>query len=393
MMDNVVLVVNTGSSSIKFSLFHFETLTLISYSEIENVFESATFSAFNDKHERLLKKTLTSNGYDASLTFFFKWLENSQKKIILKGVGHRIVHGGAAFFEPVKIDNNVIKKLSTLIPLAPLHEPHNIEAIKVIAKLYPDILQVGCFDTAFHRTQNRLTTLYAIPRKLTKEGLVRYGFHGLSYEYIASILPDIIDTVQNKKIIVAHLGNGASMCALYELKSLATTMGLTALDGLMMGARCGNIDPGLILYLFQEKKMTVEQITHLLYAESGLLGVSGISSDMRVLLASREEAAVEAIDLFCYRAAREFIALTTILKGCHAIIFTAGIGENAPLVRKKICEWLDWMGVQLDDLKNNRNDTIISHLQSKIIVAVIPTHEEYMIAKHTVSLIKQKRTG
>ena len=194
--------------------------------------------------------------------------------------------------------------------------------------------------------------------------------------------------MHNTKVIVAHLGQGASMCALYELKSLATSMGLTALDGLMMGTRCGTIDPGLILYLLQEKKMTAEQINHLLYNKSGLLGVSGISSDMRVLLASKREEAVEAIDLFCYRAARELAALAVILKGCDAIVFTAGIGENAPFVRKKICEWLDWMGVQLDDVKNNQNDTIISNPQSKVIVTVIPTNEDYMIAKHTLTLMK-----
>ncbi len=387
-MNNVILVINAGSSSIKFSLFHFETLKLIANGEIEDIFEAATFSAFNDKHEITLKKKLDSNGYEPSLKFFCNWFENSEDKLTLKGVGHRIVHGGAEFFKPVQIDSDVIKKLTKLIPLAPLHEPNNIEAIKVIAKIYPKIIQVGCFDTAFHRTQKRLATLFAIPRKLTEEGMIRYGFHGLSYEYIASILPEKIDTVKNKKVIAAHLGHGASMCALYELKSLATSMGLTALDGLMMGARCGTIDPGLILYLLQEKKMTAEQVSHLLYSESGLLGVSGISSDVRVLLASKKAEAKEAIDLFCYRAARELGALVIILKGCDAIVFTAGIGENAPLIRKKICEWLDWMGVQLDDVKNERNDTIISNTQSKVIVTVIPTNEDYMIAKHTLSLIK-----
>jgi len=386
-MNNVILVINAGSSSIKFSLFHFESLKLISHGEIENIFEAATFSAFNDKHEITLKKKLDSNGYEPSLKFFCNWFQNSEEKSTLKGVGHRIVHGGSEFFKPVQIDNEVINKLTKLIPLAPLHEPHNIEAIEIIAKIYPKIIQVGCFDTAFHRTQNRLATLFAIPRKLTEEGMIRYGFHGLSYEYIASVLPDKIDAVKNKKVIVAHLGQGASLCALYELKSLATSMGLTALDGLMMGTRCGTLDPGLILYLLQEKKMTVEQISHLLYRESGLLGVSGISSDVRVLLASKKEEAVDAIDLFCYRAARELGALAIILKGCDAIVFTAGIGENAPLIRKKICQWLDWMGVQLDDITNNRNDTIISNPQSKVIVTVIPTNEDYMIAKHVLALL------
>lgn len=388
-MNNVILAINAGSSSIKFSLFHFETLNRILHGEIKDIFKSVTFSVFNDKDESLSKiKKLDVSGYEPALKFFFHWFDNYLGQSIVKAVGHRMVHGGPEFFNPVRIDNEVIKKLTSLISLAPLHASHNIEAIKIIAKLYPDMIQVACFDTAFHRTQNRLATLFAIPRKLTEEGMIRYGFHGLSYEYIASVLPNTIDITQNKKIIVAHLGNGASMCALYELKSIATTMGFSPLDGLMMGTRCGTIDPGLILY-FLRKKMSLEQITHLLYNESGLLGVSGISSDIRDLLSSNKSEALEAIDLFCYRAAREIGALAIILKGYDAIVFTGGIGENSPCIRKKICEWLDWMGVQVDDLKNNRNDTIISHTQSKAIVAVIPTNEDYIIAKHTLFLIKE----
>jgi acetate kinase len=222
-----------------------------------------------------------------------------------------------------------------------------------------------------------------------EEGLVRYGFHGLSYEYIASVLPEKIDVTKNKKIIVAHLGNGASMCALYALKSLATSMGLTALDGLMMGSRCGSIDPGLILYLLQEKKQMPEQITHLLYNESGLLGVSGMSSDVRRLIESDKKTAKEAIDLFCYRATREIGALAAVLQGCDALVFTAGIGENSPIIRKKIVERLTWMGIQLDDSENNKNSEIISNKKSGVIVSVIKTNEEYMMAKHTSSVCKE----
>lgn len=387
-MNNVILVINAGSSSIKFSLFHFEGLKLISYSEIQDIFQSATFSSFNNKHELTFKKKLNSNGYESSLKFFFDWFKNASEIMTLKGVGHRIVHGGLEFSQPVQINNEIIEKLTKLIPLAPLHEPHNIEAIKIIADIYPNIIQVGCFDTAFHRTQHRLAKLFAIPRKLIEEGMVRYGFHGISYEYIASILPTKIDTNRHKKVIVAHLGSGASVCALYELKSVVTSMGFTPLDGLMMGTRCGCIDPGLILYLLQEEKMTGKQINHLLYNESGLLGVSGISGDMRELLTSKKEEAKDALDLFCYRAAREIVTLFIMLQGCDAIVFTAGIGENASLVRKKICEWLAWTGIQLDADSNDQHNTIISHPQSKILVAVIPTNEDYMIAKHTLSQIK-----
>lgn len=389
-MNDVILVLNAGSSSIKFSLFHFKDLKLIFYGKIENIFESATFSVFDDNHELTLKKNLNSNGYEPSLHFFFDWFKTIAKKSMLKGVGHRIVHGGSNFFKPIQINNEIIQQLTKLMPLAPLHEAHNIEAIKIIADIFPEIIQIACFDTAFHRSQLRIATLFAIPRKLTEEGMVRYGFHGLSYEYIASVLSNKIDTVRNRKVIVAHLGHGSSVCALYDLKSLATSMGFTALDGLMMGTRCGSIDPGLILYLLQEKKMTAQQINHLLYNESGLLGVSGSSCDMTKLLLSEKEEAKEAVDLFCYRAAREMAALCTIMKGCDAIVFTAGIGENAPIVRKKICEWLEWLGIQLDDQLNNMNSNIISHSQSKVVIAVIPTNEDYMIAKHTFALIKEK---
>lgn len=386
MMNNVILSINAGSSSIKFSLLHFDTLKLIFSGEVKDIFESATFFSFNDEHVLLSKIKLKANGYESSLEFFFNWLKNYPEKFVLKGVGHRIVHGGFKFFNPIGIDNTVIKELNNLIPLAPIHAAYNLEAIKIISKLYPDTIQVACFDTAFHHTQNRLETLFAIPRKLTEEGMIRYGFHGLSYEYIASVLSDTIDVNKNKKVIVAHLGSGASLCALYELKSIATTMGFSPLDGLMMGTRSGSIDPGLILYFLQQK-MTAEQIAHLLYNESGLLGVSGISSNIGDLLANIKAEAVEAIDLFCYKAAREIGALTIILKGLDAIIFTAGIGEHFPFIRKKICEWLDFIGVQLDELKNDTNDTIISHVTSKVIVGMIPTHEEYIIAKHTKAYI------
>jgi acetate kinase len=389
MKHDVILVINAGSSSIKFSVFHFETLERIFFGELEAIFTSAVFSVFNHEHQLILKKNIQENGYKAGLTFFFSWFETIQEKFTLKAVGHRVVHGGAQFFKPVLIDDEIFVHLAKFIPLAPLHQPHNLEVIKIISSMHPGISQVACFDTAFHRTQEHLATLFAIPRKLMEEGLVRYGFHGLSYEYIASVLPEKIDVTKNKKIIVAHLGNGASMCALYALKSLATSMGLTALDGLMMGSRCGSIDPGLILYLLQEKKQMPEQITHLLYNESGLLGVSGMSSDVRRLIESDKKTAKEAIDLFCYRATREIGALAAVLQGCDALVFTAGIGENSPIIRKKIVERLTWMGIQLDDSENNKNSEIISNKKSGVIVSVIKTNEEYMMAKHTSSVCKE----
>jgi len=386
MNNETILVINAGSSSIKFSLFECDKLSLIYHGEIEDVFTAPVLSIVDAKHKPVLKKSDVKPGYEPSIKAFFKWFESLTDNK-LKAVGHRVVHGGQDYFKPVKITDKVIANLTKLIPLAPLHEPHNINAINIVSKIYPKIPQVACFDTSFHSTQLKLATLFAIPRKFTNEGLIRYGFHGISYEYISSVLPKHLGKMASGKIIAAHLGSGASMCAIHQQMSVATSMGLTALDGLMMGTRCGNIDPGLVLYLIEEKKFTSEEINHLLYEQSGLLGVSEISSDVRGLEQSKSPNASEAIQLFCYRAARELSALLTPLKGCDAIVFTAGIGENSALIRKGICKWLDWLGVEIDDEANEKNLSVISNKNSKVLVCVIPTNEEYMIAKHTLSLI------
>ncbi|KTC79525.1 Acetate kinase (Acetokinase) [Legionella cherrii] len=381
--DEVILVINAGSSSIKFSLF-LSSLTLIYRGEIESIFDVPQITVSNAKQVQIVKKSILSSGYESALSYLFEWIAQLPTHYILKAVGHRVVHGGNFFDHPVLINADSIEKLSSLNPLAPLHQPHNVAIIKSILKLYPEMLQIACFDTSFHRTQDKLATLFAIPRELSEEGIVRYGFHGISYEYIASVLPE---EIKNKKVIVAHLGNGASMCAMEYGKSVTTSMGFTALDGLIMGTRCGGIDPGVILYLLQEKKLSVEEVNTILYKKSGLLGVSGISSDMRELQSSTETKAAEAIDLFCYRAARELCALASSLQGCDAIIFTAGIGEHSALVRKKIGERLSWLGVLLDEHANQQNAAVISHTQSRVFVGVIPTNEEYMIAKHTLKVV------
>ncbi len=382
-----ILVINAGSSSIKFSVLAGTSLTLIYHGEIERITDKPELTIFDAKHLQIFKQVISSPGYETALQKLFVWLENLQDNLILKAVGHRVVHGGSYFFGPTLITEEVINKIAALSPLAPLHQPHNLAAIKIIKALHASLPQVACFDTTFHLTQEKLATLFAIPRKFTEEGIIRYGFHGISYEYIASVLPDYLKKKANGKIIVAHLGQGASMCAMQERKSAATTMGFTALDGLMMGSRCGAIDPGVILYLLQEKKFSVAEINILLYQQSGLVGVSGISSDMRELQSSHDPHAIEAVDLFCYRAAQELLALCAALQGCEAIIFTAGIGENSAIVRKKICERLLWLGVVVDENANNNNATIISKRESKVLVGVIATNEEYMIAKHTIDLI------
>ncbi|MBI2786085.1 MAG: acetate/propionate family kinase, partial [Legionella longbeachae] len=360
------------------------SLTLIYHGEIENIFDRPKIRISNVKQGQWVNETISSSGYEAALSYLFDWLEHLPKSYILKAVGHRVVHGGTFFNGPTIITENAIQKISSLIPLAPLHQPHNVALIKSIHRLYPKLLQVACFDTSFHQTQEKLAKLFAIPRELSAEGIIRYGFHGISYEYIASILPN---SIKNKKVIVAHLGNGASMCAMHNGKSVATSMGFTALDGLMMGTRCGMIDPGIILYLIQEKKLTTQQVNVLLYQKSGLLGVSGISGDMRELQSSKDVHALEAIDLFCYRAAGELCALCNSLEGCDAIIFTAGIGEHSALIRKKIADRLAWLGVTIDENANKNNAEVISHYTSKIFVGIIPTNEEYMIAKHTMNMI------
>lgn len=385
-MNNAILVLNAGSSSIKFSLFSAEKLNLINRGEIEEILVKPIFTIYDEKDSLILKKELPKTGYQLALKTLYEWLENHSDQITLKAIGHRVVHGGNEFSQPTRITPEVIKKLTTLIPLAPLHQPYELEAIKIIAKLSPKLLQVACFDTAFHRTLGRLATLFAIPSSLTEEGIIRYGFHGLSYEYIASVLPMHIKQKVNGRVIMAHLGQGASMCAMVQRKSVATSMGFTALDGLMMGSRCGNIDPGVILYLLQEKKFSPEKIEKLLYKECGLLGVSGISGDVRELTKSKAPKAKEALDLFCYRAAREFGSLCIALQGCEVLVFTAGIGENSALVRNQICEHLHWFGIALDSDANKRNSTIISTKASSVLVLVIPTNEELMIAKHTRSL-------
>lgn len=388
-MDNVILVINSGSSSIKFSVFAVQSdLHLLYHGEIENILESPIITILNASHDQILKENIATRGNEAALKTFFSWLEPLSDSIKLQGVGHRVVHGGNYFSEPTLVTDDVINKITALIPLAPLHEPYNLEAIKIIKNIYPKLPQVTCFDTTFHRTQEKIATLFAIPKALTEEGVVRYGFHGISYEYIASVLPKYIKDKADGRVIVAHLGQGASMCAMKARKSVATSMGFTALDGLMMGTRCGAIDAGVPLYLLQEKKLSADQVNTMLYKESGLLGVSGISSDMRVLETSTDPNALAAVDLFAYKAARELCALLAILQGCDVIIFTAGIGEHSAITRKKICDRLQWLGVILDQRLNDKNATIISQGGSTIIVGVIPTNEEYMIARYTLNLVK-----
>lgn len=389
---DALLIINAGSSTIKFALFASHDLELIYQGEIDNILEKPQITILHAQNKQQIKESIPDKGFDRALNYLFDWLFQETMAFRMAGVGHRVVHGGPFFQGPCLITEAVIQKLMTLSPLAPLHQPHNIAAIQAIKKRAPNLPQVACFDTTFHQTQSRLTRIFAIPQELNDQGIIRYGFHGLSYEYIASQLPGLIKDKANGKIIVAHLGQGSSMCALENCQSVATSMGFTALDGLMMGTRCGSIDPGVLLYLLQEKRYSAEQINHLLYQESGLLGISGISSDMRVLQSSTDPKAIEAIELYCYRAVREFGSLYAHLRGCNAIIFTGGIGEHSALVRKKIIEQLDWLGSILDEQANNNNQTFIHHNTSRVVLGILATQEEYMIAKHTCNLLLDKKS-
>ena len=395
-MREAVLSINAGSSRIKFALFGLATdgqLEQISAGKIEGIGSAPQFIV-RDAEGGLVVERRWNNptlGHEALLEDLLSWIDNLAAAYRLVGIGHRVVHGGVEFATPALATKPVLDALGGLTPLAPLHQPHNLAAIAAAMAARAGVPQVVCFDTAFHQTQPRVATQFAIPRALSEEGIRRYGFHGLSYEYVARTLERLDPGMAAGRTIVAHLGNGASLCAMAGCRSVDTTMGFTALDGLMMGTRCGSIDPGVILYLAQQKGMTPEQIQHLLYEESGLQGVSGLSSDMRDLLASDEASAREAVELFVYRVSREAGALASSLGGLDGLVFTAGIGENSSAVRALVCQRLAWLGVAIDAEANAANAPTISIAASRVTVRIIPTNEERMIALHTLEILKQDR--
>jgi acetate kinase len=388
-MSDAILVLNGGSSSIKFALFEGHVRPsregLICEGEFDGIGHRAHFVAKDHAGKSLADQDMQrAASHEDALAALLKWVDRQFPANRLIAAGHRVVHGGSIYTAPVRIDASVVGELRRLIPLAPLHQPHSLAGIDAIAKLHPDLAQVACFDTAFHHTQPALAAAFALPRAITAEGVRRYGFHGLSYEYIASVLPDVLGAVAaDGRVVVAHLGAGASLCAMHRRQSVATTMGFTPLDGLVMASRCGNLDPGVILYLTQEKGMTAQAVTDLLYHASGLLGVSGISDDMRTLLASDDPHASEAVDLFAYRIGRELGSLAASLGGLDALVFTAGIGEHAAEIRRRVCEYAAWLGVELDHAANAADRTGITTSTSRTSAWVIPTNEDLMIARHT----------
>jgi len=392
-MSNAIAVINAGSSSIKFSLFveRGETLEPDARGQIEGLYTSARFVSKAPDGGLRAERSWPHGvkvGHDEALDHLVAHLRSELADDRLIGIGHRVVHGGLAYTQPVRVDAEVLKALETFIPLAPLHQPHNLAPIRRALERAPELPQVACFDTSFHRTQPDLAQMFALPEKLREAGVRRYGFHGLSYEYVSSILPEVAPKAAKGRCIVLHLGNGASMCAMRDGQSIASTMGFTAVEGLMMGTRCGALDPGVILYLMDQQGMNPRAIERLIYTQSGLLGVSGISSDMRTLLMSAEPAAKLAVDLFVYRIRRELGSLAAALGGLDAIVFTGGIGENAPAIRSRVGRDAGWLGVEIDEAANAPGRGCISTGASRIAVYVIPTNEELMIARHTRRLLE-----
>jgi acetate kinase len=392
-MDDAILTLNAGSSSIKFALFARQTQlarTPELAGQIDGIGARSHIKVKGKDGQRLEDVDLPLESeapHRGALAFLADWLRGHESGWRIAAVGHRVVHGATRYSQPIRVDEVALEALKSFVPLAPLHQPHNVAGIEAMSATLAGVPQIACFDTAFHRTQPTLAQLFALPRRITAEGVRRYGFHGLSYEYIADVLPQHLGEKADGKVIVAHLGNGASMCAMERRQSRATSMGFTALDGLMMGTRTGNLDPGVLLYLMDHHHMDARALENLLYKESGLLGVSGISQDMRELLASREREAREAVDLFCYRLVREAGALAAVLGGIDAIVFTGGIGEHAAPVRATVCTALGWLGLDFDAEANAAGATLISRPGSRLAALVLPTNEEWMIARHSARFI------
>ena len=391
-MPDYALVLNAGSSSLKFCVYgrpDAEDWRLESRGQIEGIGTAPRISVKDAEGQPLIDRkpdTAVRNARDA-LNALALWLRSKYSGARVVGVGHRVVHGGAKYTTPTIITKQVLADLYRLVPLAPLHQPHNLAAIEAVFERLPDVPQVACFDTAFHRGQAGVAEVIPLPREICGTQLQRYGFHGLSYEYVASMLPQVAPDIAHGRVIVAHLGSGASLCALKDGKSVDSTFGFTALDGLCMGTRPGAVDPGVILFLFQSMGFSPRKVETILYKKSGLLGISGISSDMRVLLESSQPEAGLAIEYFVYRAAKEIGALAAVLGGIDGLVFTAGIGENSPEIRRRICEASAWLGIELDAEANSNKGPRVSTPASRVSAWVIPTNEELMIARHTGLLL------
>jgi acetate kinase len=395
-MSDSILVLNTGSSSIKFALYRVRGAELgerVLGGQVAEIRDSPRLVVADGQDRRALPLQPATDPAAApaqALDQLLDWLDAELADERLSAIGHRVVHGGERFAAPVRIDDEAIRALQALVPIARLHQPYEIDAIRAMRTRKPDMPQVACFDTAFHRTLPTVAQLFPLPRTIIDSGVRRYGFHGLSYAYIATRLPELLAdgpvAAVHARVVIAHLGSGSSLCALCGGRSIATTMGFTALDGLMMATRAGSVDPGILLYLMQERGMSADQVSDMLYHRSGLLGVSGKSANMSELLASDDPHAREAVELYVYCLVREAGALIACLGGIDALVFTAGIGEHVAAVRERVCAQLSWLGIALDEAANARHETRISAAASTIPVWVVPTDEELMIARETLRL-------
>jgi len=390
---DAILVLNAGSSSLKLAVFgeRAGALALEVRGAVEGLYTAPRFVAHDPSGRVVAEESWPGRtlGHEGAIEYLRSFLRRELAGHRLVGVGHRVVHGGLDYTAPVRVDAGTLEALERLIPLAPLHQPHNLSPIALLLQRAPELPQVACFDTAFHRTNPDVAQRFALPAELHDAGVRRYGFHGLSYEHIASEFPRFDTKAESARTIVLHLGNGSSLCAMDAGRSAASTMGFTALDGLPMGTRCGAVDPGVILYLMDERKMDARAIERLLYTESGLLGMSGISSDMRALLASAEPPAKLAIDVYVYRIRRELGSLAAALGGLDSIVFTGGIGEHAPAIRARVCHEAAWLGIELDDAANAQGGPRLTTASSRVSAWVIPANEELMIARHTRRLLER----
>ena len=392
-MVSALLIVNAGSSSIKFSAFapdKPEDPALLFKGQLDGIGTRPRLVMRDVAGTVLVEKALEPNrvrNHDEAIRVVSEWLRGIRGEIRLTAVGHRVVHGGVEFAAPVMIDDGVLAKLEALGSLAPLHQPANLAGIRAVRNNHPNLPQVACFDTAFHRGHPQVADRFALPEALYREGVRRYGFHGLSYEYIVHALPAVAPEIADARVIIAHLGSGASLCAVKGGRSLDSTMGFTALDGLPMGTRCGALDPGVVIHLMRKKKLSADEVEHMLYHDCGLRGLSGLSNDVRDLLESDRAEAKLALDYFVYHIVRHMGALAAVLQGVDAVVFTAGIGERSPVLRARICSALGWLGVHLDDAANRAGGPRITAADSKVQALVIPTDEEKMIARHTVGLV------
>ncbi|SFK98459.1 acetate kinase [Nitrosomonas aestuarii] len=396
-MPSAILVINVGSSSIKFAVFSVMennvSLRMIYRGKIAGIGHQPHFTVHDCTGEtvgiekQFLVNTNKIRNHADAFSVLFGWINDHLGESQLTAVGHRVVHGGEKYSTPVFVTKEILPNLKEFIPLAPLHQPYQVAAIETLAQQQPKIPQVACFDTAFHRNQPFIAQQFALPREFSQQGILKYGFHGLSYEYIADVLPDYLGDAADGRVIVAHLGHGASMCAMKARRSVATTMTFSPLDGLPMGTRCGAIDPAVVLYLMKEKGMDIDAVSDLLNYKSGLLGISGISGDMRELLGNDSPQAAEAVDLFVYCAGRELGSLAAALGGLDALVFTAGIGEHSAVIRERICREAAWLGIRVNDAVNATEGPRISAVDSSVSAWMIPTNEELIIAEHTVRVV------